>query len=110
LLGSKVDGGSESGDGGALAGPTSKAPAALRKEARRDAGRLRRQGSASALNRARARSCPGAHAKEANGGGVLAVFAMDSGHGRGLGPDGLRRTANGSEGEMGRAFGLDPDR
>jgi hypothetical protein len=32
--------------------------------------------------------------------GLLAVSAMDTGHGRGLGP----------EGEMGRAFGLGPDR
>jgi hypothetical protein len=42
--------------------------------------------------------------------GLLAVSAMDTGHGRGLGPDGLRRAAAGPEGEMGRAFGLGPDR
>jgi hypothetical protein len=35
---------------------------------------------------------------------------MDTGQGRGLGPDGLRRAATGPEGEMGRAFGLGPDR
>jgi hypothetical protein len=31
-------------------------------------------------------------------------------HDRGLGPDGLRRAMAGPEGEMGRAFGLVPDR
>jgi hypothetical protein len=41
--------------------------------------------------------------------GLLVMSTMDTGHGWGLGPDGLRRAASGPKGEMGRAFGLGPD-
>jgi hypothetical protein len=89
----RVDGNSESSGAHPRLSST-RAPAARRGASGQ--ARRRRRGIAArardvrtALKGGGTRGPLGAHAKETSGGGGLAVSAMDTGHGRGMGPDGL---------------------